>query len=391
MGILIGVWITQIPAVKQLDHLSDGQLGIALFAIPLGTLAVLPVTSIVIDRVGSRRILPVACLLAGLLLVGAGLSINLFTLFAALFLFGTSLCFLNIAMNDQGIKVERRYERSIMASFHGSYSCGALLGSAIGGFLAQAGNSPIAIFIYAGIPLGFTGLLVSRGMVSNETALGRLPDENPNIPQSVSHRDNSPDLGIPPVYQQVPSRRKFMILSLLALLGALAEGAMADWANVYLRDDLNAIPVVASAGFAVFSVSILAGRLVGDRISDRIGPKKLIRLSGMVAGLGLAGGLISHRIFGALAGFAAMGLGLSCIVPLVMSAIGRTREDRFGASISRITGISTIGNLTGPVLIGGIATISGLGIALGIPAIIAVATVFLAGSVAQRVLSRAPT
>src|SRR5439155_19307701 len=74
-----------------------------------------------------------------------------------------------------------------------------------------------------------------------------------------------------------------LTLGILALLGLLAEGAMADWSAVYLHDTLGSSPSVAAVGFAAFSLAMAAGRFTGAALVWRLGPRLVLRGSSTVA------------------------------------------------------------------------------------------------------------
>ncbi|HUR08224.1 MAG TPA: MFS transporter, partial [Nonomuraea sp.] len=127
----------------------------------------------------------------------------------------------------------------------------------------------------------------------------------------------------------------------------------------------------AAAGYAAFSIMMTAGRLAGDRLAVRFGPVALVRGCGLLAAAGLGLALtVGHPVAG-VAGFGCFGAGLSCIVPQVFSAAGHRDPAFAGRALARVASIGYLGFLSGPVLIGGIAELSGLPPALGVPALLA--------------------
>jgi MFS family permease len=157
------------------------------------------------------------------------------------------------------------------------------------------------------------------------------------------------------------------VLGLLALSCLIAEGAVANWSGVYLRDNLDAPRGYAAAGFAGFSLAMAVGRITGDRLAARYGPACLVRGCGLLASAGLAAALCTRSPVGAVIGFAACGGGLSCMVPQFLSAAGHADPRRPGAGIARVASLGYLGLVGGPVLIGGVASVAGLPAALCIP------------------------
>ncbi len=170
------------------------------------------------------------------------------------------------------------------------------------------------------------------------------------------------------------------ILGLLALCGQVGEGSAGDWSAVYLHVNLGTSPGVAAVALAAFSVTMAAGRVAGDRLAARFGPVRLVRASGLVAGVGMTAGL--------LAGYAVprpspaspcSALGLAGIFPQIVTVAARLDPARAGRNIGRIAAVSYSGLLSGPVAIGAIATAVGLRNALLVPAALALLAAAAAG------------
>jgi MFS family permease len=168
------------------------------------------------------------------------------------------------------------------------------------------------------------------------------------------------------------------VLGLLGLCGQLGEGSAGDWSAVYIRD-LGSPAGVAAIGLGAFSVTMAAGRVAGDRLAARFGPVLLVRYSGLLAGIGMTGGLLIHSPAAAIAGFALLGAGLAGIFPQLVSSAARLDPEHAGRNIGRIASVSYTGLLSGPVIIGGIAAGIGLRDALLVPAGLAVVVAAAAG------------
>ena len=383
-GVVLAVWITRIPAIKERLHLSDGVLGIALFSISAGLLLVTVFAGRLVDRFGSAWVTRVASICMALSLIPPALAGGLGPLMAALFVFGASAGALDVGMNANGILVERARGRPVMTSLHAGYSIGALAGSVIGGLLAGAGISPLATFLAVGLPAAAVAVAVGRWLITEGTP-------SPASPSPASPSPAAPSPGPEPRPHPRPRRGRYLRPGLLILLlgtvglcGLLVEGATADWSAVYLHDNLG-----TSAGFAAFALAMTVGRLLGDRLAARFGPVRLIRVSGLVAAAGLAGGLISGSPVGGVAGFAVLGAGLACVAPQVFLAGGSADPVRPGHGLARVVGMSYLGMVSGPVLIGAAATLVGLRLALGIPVVLALCIVALAGVLTPRAEAQA--
>ena len=172
---------------------------------------------------------------------------------------------------------------------------------------------------------------------------------------------------LPPAFAW-PSRR-LLGLGGLSFCALLAEGAMGDWSAVYLHDDLGAPPALAGAAFAAFSLAMAVGRFSGDALAAGLGPARLLRLSGGLAAVGLAAGLVVGSPAAAIAGASLVGLGLANAVPMVFGAAGRIPGIPAGPGLAAVATTGYAGFLAGPPAIGLVADALGLPAALGLVAL----------------------
>jgi MFS family permease len=358
LGMVGAVWVARIPAIKHRLELSDGTLGAALLAMPVGLVIVMLVSGRLVDRFGSGRVTRPAAVLFALLLLPLGVAADLPSLVVGLFFFGLLSGTQDVAMNAHAVRVERAYGRPLMASFHAVYSVGGLTGALFGGLFAWRGWSPGLTFLTAAAPMAIVGWAAGRWLLPSPDPRPEPAGDQRPAPDAANRRPRRPALVI-------------LLLGLVAFCCLVGEGAADNWSAVYLHDDLGTSQGFAALGFAAFSITMTIGRLLGDRLAARYGPVRLVRACGLIAAAGLAGGLLARHPIGGLAGFAALGAGLSCIVPQVFSAAGNADPARAGRNLARVAGLGYLGLVSGPVLIGGAASLLGLPLALGIPAVLA--------------------
>jgi fucose permease len=402
-GVVLAVWVTRIPAVKERLHLSDGVLGVALFAIPAGLLLVTLFAGRLVDRYGSAGVTRVAGVAMAGALIPPALAGGLGWLMAALFVFGASAGALNVGMNSNGVLLGRARGRPVMTSLHAGYSIGALVGAVTGGLFAGAGIGPLPTFLAVGLPSAAVGVAGGRWLLTEDTVTGHLTTGHLTTGHPVagdagsagtaSRTDQQAGLGgrrsARPLGRSLRPGPLILLLGTVGLCGLLVEGATADWSAVYLHDNLGTSAGFAAAGFAAFALAMTVGRLLGDRLATRFGPVRLVRVSGLVAAAGLAAGLISRSPVGGVAGFAVLGAGLACVAPQVFLAGGSADPARPGHGLARVVGLSYLGMVSGPVLIGGAASLVGLPLALGLPVILALCVAALAGVLAPRETAQA--
>ena len=373
LGVATATWAARLPAIKADLHLSDARLGLALFAVPAGAVLTLPVSGRIADRFGAVRVTRIAGVAtpAALILIGLGPQTGrLAVLVAALACYGAMAGLLDVSMNACGATLEIAYGRPILSSLHAGYSIAGLAGAGIGALSAWLGLGPLPTFAATAVALIAGGLLAGPRM-----HIPPAPPQ-PRTPQDAPRRS--------------PGQISMVIwvLGLLALCGQLGEGSAGDWSAVYLHVNLGTSAAVAAAGLAAFSVTMAAGRVAGDPLAARFGSVRLVRASGLVAGLGLAGGLLIGTPAAAVAGFALLGLGLAAIFPQIVSSAVRLDPSRAGRNIGRIAAVAYSGLLGGPVAIGAAASGVGLRDALLIPAALALLVAAAAGVLSPHQASR---
>ncbi|MBP2703838.1 MFS transporter [Microbispora sp. RL4-1S] len=352
-GAAIGTWTSRIPAIKTDLGLSDGRFSMALLGIAAGAITGMAIVGRLIDRYGSFRLMVPTGIAMGIVLQLPAYAAGLPALALSLFLFGVVHGSLDVAMNANAVVVERRYGRPIMSAFHAVFSVGGFAGASAGGLLAQAGAGPRATFAGVGAVLLLLSLISARWATRD-----RPPPAEASHPAGDGLR-----------------RRRFapgvLFLGLLAFCCLVGEGASADWSSVYLRETLGSSPGLAAAAYAAFSIMMTAGRFAGDRLAARLGPVRLVRCCGGLAGAGLGVSLLAGHPLAGVAGFGLFGAGLSCIIPQVFSAAGHRDPAQAGRSLAVAAGVGYTGFLAGPVLIGGLAELVTLSRALLAPAVLA--------------------
>ncbi len=391
LGVIDGVWLARLPAVKQHLGLSDAQLGVALLAAPVGLVIVAAFADRLIDRFGSARPAVAGAAAISLLPITFGLAGSMAVLMAVLLVYGMSGGLADVAVNALAVRVERGYRRPIINSFHACFSFGGLLGALLGGLFAWAAIGPAPTFAAVGVPLSVLAVLARRRLLRGPEAADSAGTGAPGAPgapgtgpdpaghpaagrdragQGSAGEGRSAAARVRAAVSRHAVGLRIAALGLLALCSLLGEGAAGSWSAVYLQDNLGTSAAFAALGYAAFSVTMAVGRLTGDRMAARFGPGRLVSGCGVVAGLGLACALISRSPALGLVGFALFGAGLSSTFPQLLSTAGNIQTSLSGTGMARGAGAGYLGLLVGPVLIGGFAGLLGLRLALAIPVIL---------------------
>jgi MFS family permease len=375
-GLLFASWTAHIPDVKAHLGLTDGTLGFALLGAPAGSVIATIAGSWLLPRLGSRRIVRVA--LVGYCAAGplVGLTGSLAALFAALFAWGAFQGTLDVAMNTQAIAVERTGRRVLMSGLHGSWSIGSFAGAGIGALAVAAGVTlSVQLLVLGTLALLVTGLLTARMLPASAERPGERPERPGEPPEQPGRRSGNR-----------PSRWSggMILLCAIAFAAMLCEGAIADWGAVYLSGPLRTTGVVPGLGYTAFSLAMVIVRLSGNRLLTRFRPDRLLPALAAVATAGFAAALLIAEPPAALLGFGCLGLGLGSVVPAVFSAAGRIPGLPAGTTVATAAACGWAGIVTGPPLIGRLASWTSLPVALGLLPLLTAFVV--AGTLSSRAL-----
>jgi len=360
-GALMATWVSRIPAIQSKFGLSEGALGMLLLGLSAGMLTSLLLAGGLIARFGSPNVTLYCALASCLALPFLAIGSQPIVLFTVLFVFGGGLGAMDVAMNEQAVLVERNAKRPLMSSFHAGYSIGGVAGALMGaGMAALTGSSTLPHFvisaaIFSGtIVFSFPHLLPTERRTGKKEAVFRLPE------------------------------RSLWILGAIAFCSVIGEGAMADWSAVYLTKVLNTDTAFAALGFAAFSLTMTIGRIFGDFLSRKLTPTLIVRIGGFIAALGILAVVLTDNPIIAITGFAAVGVGLANIIPILFSAAGNFPGISPGAGIAGVATIGYAGFLVGPPLIGLIAEVISLRVALFLVALLVGTLIFLAKAISSQ-------
>jgi MFS family permease len=343
LGLAVGTWAARIPTIKDGLHLSPGVLGLALLGPAVGSVLTMPATGAILATVPPRRVVQAGIVALGGLLPVTTFATSAWQLFLVLTGWGAGLGMIDVGINIQAAAIQKRLGRSIMSGFHAAYSVGGLVGAGLGGIAAAAGVSARADFLITG------AVVLIVGGVSAQTFTTR--------PTQPAHERHSR------VARWPQWSWALVCLAAMAFASFLCEGAAGDWSAVYLHSSLGAPLGLAAVGYTVFSVTMTGGRLIGDWLANRIGPRRLVRLSTGVAAVCFGVALLISQVWAGMTGFALLGAGLSFVVPLVFTAASLL--GRSGPNLALVTSAGYFGVLAGPAMIGGLAEVVGLPAALG--------------------------
>lgn len=298
----------------------------------------MPLAGGLIARFGCRRVLLVSVAMMGAALPLLATLASIPWLFAALFAFGAGVGAVDCAINVQAIIVERASGRPLMSGFHGLFSVGGIAGAAGVTALLSAGATPLAAALTIDIILLTAIVKAAPGLLASGAAA------------------QGPFFAVP--------RGVVLFLGIMCFVVFLTEGAMLDWSALFLTSVRGVDPAHAGLGYAAFSVTMTIGRLTGDAIVRRFGPRRVVSVGAVTAAAGLALATVLPAWQAALFGYALVGAGCSNIVPVMFTAVGRQTIMPESLAVPAITTLGYAGILVGPAFIGFLADATSLSVAL---------------------------
>ncbi|MEN1784973.1 MAG: MFS transporter [Bacteroidota bacterium] len=329
VNIWFGTWAIYIPTVKERLGIDKADLGIALFCLSLGVFTVFPLAPRLINAWGVGKATWRGILLSSLFALFPLVSPTYTSLCVALFLFGASNAFIDIAMNTLVTELEKSDGVQFMSSAHGFFSLGGVV----------AGLSSFLIAIIGG-PFWHMLLTVVVVLLVNMM----FKNQYLSISAVAAKREK----------MSIALFKPLLLLGLIGFVSFASEGAIVDWSALYLKEITAAPEALIGAGFLAFSVMMTLGRFLGDGISSRMGPVKIVALGAIIAICGYLSVLSEHTIL-AIVGFALTGLGFSVIVPELFRIGGKVSGVPSSQGVAFIAGTGYAGFLLGPVVLGFLA------------------------------------
>ena len=135
------------------------------------------------------------------------------------------------------------------------------------------------------------------------------------------------------------------ILGFMCLAAMTPEGAILDWAALYLVKDFDLQASAAGLGFGFFSGAMALMRFGGDALRNRFGGVRIMRFSAMLAAFALLFAAVSPMASVAILCFGIAGLGLANCVPIIFSAAGNLPGLKAGVGLSAVAMIGYAGHL----------------------------------------------
>ncbi|GAB3153864.1 MFS transporter [Micromonospora sonneratiae] len=339
-GIGLSSWVSRTPAVRDALDASTARMGWIIFGLAAGSIVGLTTSSHVLARIGGRRTILIALLLAsvGLAVVGIGaLATATAIVITGLALFGAGYGLCDVAMNVEGAANEHALDRTIMPLFHASFSVGTMIGAGLG-TIAEFTRVPVIVH------LGLVAVVIAGTTVVTVRFLPRNAGEQD--PEQADEEPVSPRTRL-----AVWREPRTLLIGVIVLGLAFAEGSANDWLTLAMVDGHDVSNAIGSLVFGIFVAAMTLGRIVGVKLLDTYGRVRVLLASAACAVTGLAIVIFVPSATVATAGVVLWGLGSALGFPVGLSAAA----DEPRLSAARVSVVATIGYvafLAGPPALG---------------------------------------
>lgn len=357
-----GSLMTRIADIQQGLGLDEAQLGLALSGGPVGGLASFLVSGAIVGRLGTRHVLLWGIPAIALLTLAMGIAPDAVTLFLAGAVHGVVFSLTNVAMNVEADRVEALSGIRVMNRCHGLWSAGLLL-TALTGVLARGMAVPVAVHFALLVPpvvLAVWWLVMPM----------RPAPERPGTGQGRA--------------VALPTRATVLLMA-FGLAGGVVQAGAQNWSVILMRDSYAVSDWIETMALPLFLLALTLGRMFADGWNVAFGSVRVTRVLAWIALLGCALVMAPVHWMLALAGFAAMGLGICGLFPLMVSAAAKIGDRPAAENVSSVIMITGLVMLAVPSLMGVMAESWGIRAAFAL----AVPSLLLTLAVSRRALSRA--
>jgi fucose permease len=332
-GFAFASWASRIPQVRDALGLSPRSLGLVLLAIAAGSVISMPLSGLVVARLGTARTITVMALVAaaGLAVAGFGARVGVAPVVVGLFALGVGNGTWDVAMNVEGSAVEQHRGRAIMPRLHAGFSVGTVAGALVGAGMVALGVSAAVHLAAVAVIVAVAGPLAVRGFL--------VADHAP-----VEHAERRHPL-------KAWTEARTVLIGVFVFSAAFTEGTGNDWLGVAIIDGYGAAAALGVLTFALFLAAMTLGRWFGPGLIDRHGRVRTIRVFGAIALTGLVLVVWGSALPVAMAGAVLWGFGTALGFPVGMSAAGDEPADA-AARVSVVATIGYVAFLAGPPLIG---------------------------------------
>ncbi|WP_302786481.1 MFS transporter [Actinotignum sanguinis] len=366
-GAIFANIVPRFPELKRIHELDNAVYGLALAAFPAGGIIAGIFAAPLIRKFGSAPVAVAGTLLTALGLIVAGVGPTGIFFAAGMFLGGACDAATDVGQNAHGLRVQRHYGRSIINTFHATWSVGAMSGGLMSAGAIWIGLPVPAHMVMSGIVWAAVALVARCFCLPGNDAAdpgpggdaaghagagaGALGDG------SASSNLSEAEHGAAPLSFRTAAMLGALVL--IATMGGLIEDAGSSWATLYVGQ-LGAVGGLAAAGYVGLVGSQFVGRLLGDGLVDRFGRRTVAQGGAALITVGMGLALLFPSVPGTIAGFAVAGFGSATLVPAAIQQADELPGLKPGTGLTVISWLMRIGFLVSPPIVGMVADTFGL-------------------------------
>ncbi|HEV7480166.1 MAG TPA: MFS transporter [Roseiarcus sp.] len=239
----------------------------------------------------------------------------------------------DLLMNAEGARIERRLGRPILARLHAAASAGMALGAILGSLIV-VGPAPWAAGVLAALGLAGAGVAYHRA----------------------ARTDRPPSAAVGSIARSGLSFAPALLgLGIVVGVSIAAELAASVWSSLLLREEAPKLAAISGLGAAFFSACQAALRFNVDAIRLRVSDLRIIIASFAIAAAGFALVGVQAGFAASVAGFALIGVGTGPIVPCGFALAARQAAAGPAVGLASASLFSALTRLPAPLATGAIA------------------------------------
>ncbi|GAA1997685.1 MFS transporter [Nakamurella flavida] len=342
-GVALSSWVSRTPVIRDMLGASTAQMGWIVFALAVGSIVGLTLSTPALTRFGPGRTMTGAITVGalGIVITGVGASTlqSPLPVVLGLALLGAGMGMTDVSMNVDGAANERALGRTVMPLFHAAFSLGTMAGAGLGA-LAELADVPVSVHL----------TVIGVAMVVTILISVRYLQPHPDLPPA----DSPESAAVPHGWRArlaIWRDRRTVLIGLIVLGMAFAEGSANDWLTLAMVDGHDVTNATGAFVFGLFVTAMTVGRVAGVFLLDRFGRVPVLRVSAVSAAVGLCLVIFGPNPVIAGIGVVLWGLGSALGFPVGMSAAA----DDPATAAGRVSAVATIGYfafLVGPPSIG---------------------------------------
>lgn len=347
-GLAYGSLTSRLPAIMENTGADTRQIGLMLFTLGFMSLISLIFSNKLITNLGSHVVLLISTILLLTFTTILSYAPNPIVLILLCAMIGSFIGMIDVAMNTQGILLEKNTSRKSMSKLHAFYSIGAVVAAILASFFAKFNVSVHVNFITVfGIYILWAYFCFKNLYNDKET----------------SNKQHTHD-------KNILNNKKMPLLvficGIVSLLVYAIEGSVGEWGSIYLYQEKGSNEATAALVYAFFSICAVLSKLIIDNLRNYISDLWIIITGCIICFISFTFVLLTNNSFICLILYGVMGFAIAPIVPIAFSVAGSQKGITAKDASIAVSRLAYTGLLFFPPILGFVAKIYSLQTALHI-------------------------